>query len=425
MKTSLFALLTAAALALTTTTGYSQVPYSGPSNPASGFYGNPPPPVPVVPGLANSVPPPTIPSPPPMSTTAVPQPALPQPALPQPALPLPAAPLPSKTAASDPMMPAHRNEFTNMNFDVNVTNSVHDDPRPSGYWTIGGGVYFMTPYYTSNPAFFTGNATGTNFALTDFHQHMTVSPLAWVGYTWDNGWGIRGRWFQFSGNAQAGFTADANTTEVGIPTAGTFGITPGTLVAATNNLRLNAYDLEATNLWVLGRWSFLASAGVRYVHYSQDYQFIALDPVFGNTTASSGNNFNGAGPTLSVEMRRLIGFNDGPGDGTRVYLYASARGSLLYGASHQFATGSIGFSVSDPNFVASQTTVVPVGELEIGAEWTNTFGRLRFFAQAAFIGQAWCGGNNASAGIAGFEFGTGVLSNFGFVGGVVRAGINF
>lgn len=406
MKAKILSVASVAVIALNAMRGEAQPQYSGPgvSNPAAGYYASPPPPAPIPLGN-NGASLPSAPAPVGSNGTFPPTPA------PQPNGLMPLAT--SKGAA-----PSYSND------PITPNPAFQDEPYSRGFWSAGGGVYFMTPYFTANPAIYTVNSAGTTFGLTDFHQHMSVAPLAWLGYTWDNGWGIRARWFQFDSNAQAGLITDTTVASVGIPTLGTFTPSPGSVVSASSSLNMTVIDLEATSLWAVGRWTILASAGVRYAHFSQNYQFSVADPIFGLTSASSGNNFTGAGPTMSVELRRkMFDVDNSSAPSAGFFLYGSARGSLLFGSSHQFAVTP--FVIEDPNFFAGQATVISVAELEVGAEWACMVGRARLSVQAALTGQAWLGGNNSTAGIAAFEFGTGMTNNFGFLGGVVRAGISF
>lgn len=301
------------------------------------------------------------------------------------------------------------------------------DGGRNGYFTAGAGLYFLTPFATSNPAFNTTKTVAPNTTINhqqDFGETMNAAPLVWLGYTFDNGWGLRARWFDISYDAHAAFAGDG-TTIVSPPGSGLSSsllpVPVGSSVVASQATHLYALDFEATNNWVINRWSILTAAGVRYAHISQTYSMtmppattVALD---GNT-AWGGNSFNGAGPTLAIELRRQISDSD-------FFFYGSARGSLLFGSSHVNAV--VPAEIPDPVVTSQNSTiVVPVGELEIGAEWAHTFGRTRLFAQLAFVGQCWWGVGNAVQSMPlNFDDITTPGSNLGFIGGVARVGLSF
>jgi len=295
-----------------------------------------------------------------------------------------------------------------------------------GTWVVGGGVYYMAPFYNNNRAFttssttFAATGTATTTGLTNFNNKLQIAPLAFVGYSWDNGVGIRFRWFQFREDNSAGATLDGTTS---VSDALGNVMTPGpaakgTTVTASAHLYLSAYDLEATYTYACGKWLVIGAAGARYAQINQGYSANATDPAgVAIFNGGSNHNFNGFGPTVALEGHRQIcdlGFG----------VYASARASILFGSGHL----SNGFSVTaldDPTSVSnagSQVSVIPVGELEMGGEWTTCWRRFRFFAQVGVVGQIWWGTGNASEPTINSS---GSPSNLGFIGGVARAGITF
>ena len=85
-------------------------------------------------------------------------------------------------------------------------------PCSSGGWSVGGGYYIMQPFFSGNPAFFTQRTAGGAVVQHDLNSKLSVAPLAFLGYTWANGWGIRGRWFEFTGSGSASSTFGNSTT---------------------------------------------------------------------------------------------------------------------------------------------------------------------------------------------------------------------
>jgi len=304
---------------------------------------------------------------------------------------------------------------------------------PQGYWTAGGGLYYMRPSFGSNPAFFTskGVIAGTPIANTqqDFSQRLDVAPLAFVGYTFANGLGIRGRWFQYSTDGQASTTL--NGTQLVSPATGSLAFLtnpgPKSTVDASSNLKLSVYDLEATYVWGNEGFSLLIAGGARYATVRQNYQLNINDPAVPGVanSFSATHNFSGVGPTLALEVRKQI-------CNSCFALYGTARGSVLFGSGNQSSTVSATDTFGDVVAVSGsgqQTLVLPIGEIELGGEVAYVWGRYRFFGQLGVIGQIWWGAGNASQGL---DLSTGSAvsggnsnNNFGLIGGVVRAGINF
>ncbi len=302
-----------------------------------------------------------------------------------------------------------------------------------GFWNATGGLYFMQPFFSSNPAFITskllpsGNLSNRQ---QDMGQKISIAPLASVGYTWSSGLGIRARWFEFQGNGSARGSVDATGTV--FPPTGSLSPFSGILgpanINASSTLHLSVYDLEFTYLHGNECWSVLYGAGVRYATMNQSYQLDvtagAASPLPGPNTFNAYHNFGAAGPTFSLETRKQLG-------NSAFALYGSARGSILFGATSQNASQNFpgtltGFPVV--NGCNTGTLVLPVGEVELGAEWSQTCGRCRLFAQLGVVGQIWWGGGNASQSLylaTGPGNSSSQTNNFGFLGGVFRAGIDF
>src|SRR5262249_34448106 len=135
--------------------------------------------------------------------------------------------------------------------------------------------------------------------------------------------------------------------------------------------------------YMVGRWDFLLSAGVRLTHIDQAYN--AFVPVAGASTLLSGHSFHGIGPTLSVEARR--GFGD-----SGLFWYASARASVVFGSASQSAT----LPDQNVNALDHRDIGMPIGEVEIGLEYGFAVRCARLFGQIALVGQDWSGAGSAS-----------------------------
>jgi hypothetical protein len=194
---------------------------------------------------------------------------------------------------------------------------------------------------------------------------------------------------------------------------------------------MNVWDFEVTQDLMLCQSACTLSGGIRYAHLAQDYAAGSASafPFGGSTQIFDtldlllfSHNFNGAGPTFAVEGHRQLGH-------TTFALYGSVRGAVLFGSAHQRLfqgglehNGSIGTSLGA---VTDADSVLPVGELEVGAEYGHCFGPVRAFAQLAFVGQVWFGAGNASNSDGVFTNGSANSTNLGLVGLTVRAGVDF
>jgi hypothetical protein len=225
----------------------------------------------------------------------------------------------------------------------------------------------------------------------------------WLGYVTDSGLGARVRWWRFDQNVQACAVNDGATTitsaaprgidvvsephfPIAFFMAGTntfFLRDPGAVgekMALASNLKLDVWDFEATQEAEAGRWWLLFSAGARYAHLSQNYDATVIFHDFGpeSDALRSGHNFSGAGPTLALEARRPIG-------NTRFAVFGNVRGSLLFGEAtqrvyllhtYQWVFGTT-TALSQSRW--NHDTFLPVGEMELGAEYSQTFGWLGWF----------------------------------------------
>jgi Legionella pneumophila major outer membrane protein precursor len=305
------------------------------------------------------------------------------------------------------------------------------DMHGGGHFTAGAGLYCLQPYFQTNPAY--GSVRNSSVfresQQQDFHYGMHAEPLAWLGYVSESGLGARVRWWQF--NISSNAVVETAFRGPGVSSPPVLGVQDfssrgsNALAAFASDLHLNVWDIELSHDFTFGHCGCLLAGGVRYAHMAQDYA--AGIAYFGFETGAGvphdiltfAHNFNGAGPTIACEGHRALGQ-------TGLALYGSARGSTLFGSSHQRL-----FRVSDvvgPPFTQISTasaTVLPVGELEVGAEYGHCFGGLHAVAQVAFVGQVWFGAGNASNSDGVFTSGSGNSSNLGLVGLAVRAGVDF
>jgi hypothetical protein len=293
---------------------------------------------------------------------------------------------------------------------------------PPSVFRAGAGFYYLKPYFDTNPAYATTvDTAGTTQAVTttvqtNFDWGFRMAPLVWIEYVHHDLFGVRARWWQFDCTppdlaAQNQFSPGIVTTLVtsASPLGLGFISNPNGAGAGFNDtlqfqsgLRLNVYDFEITKeLRNPGAW-FALSAGVRYAELKQSYDaFLVSTPAVpgASTVAStllSDHEFHGAGATLSLDTGFCLG-------NTGLSLFCTGRGSLLYGLQRERARlttvttdplGAVTAQSLDPS--ASQDRVLPIGEIEIGAEYARNIGRCRFVLRTALANQIWFGAGNAA-----------------------------
>lgn len=283
---------------------------------------------------------------------------------------------------------------------------------------IEGGItgYLLRPYFQTNTAFSTettqigaGGFRSITTTSTDFNWDYEPAFAIWLGWTGERGFGARVRYF--------GFDQSSNSVNLQVQDAG--GAVPGgppvtrvipvfgpTFLAGGGNigtsdislgsdLRVQTWDFEATWSHRCGNWGCTLGAGVRIIHVAQD-SFAATTTTadvqgLGVVTESAlntfGHNFNGAGPTIDLDLAYTFG-SSGLG------LFANVRGSLLVGTERQTTTQSTLLPAA-PAFERSlvtntnRDTSLSVAEIELGVQYTRDMGRMRPFARAAVVNQTY------------------------------------
>jgi hypothetical protein len=295
------------------------------------------------------------------------------------------------------------------------------EPRCSCF-QAGVGIYYLKPYFDTNPAYARAvNNSSTTAATTattqeNFQWDYNVAPLVWLEFCSADCVGLRARFWRFDDSPAAPtvsnpFTTGTTATQVisayplgvGItsnPTGAAAGIDDQ--LAFRSSLQLEVYDLEVTKRFRPGPTTLAFSGGLRYARLSQTYDASLLstpavalaDTVRSDLTSS--HDFRGIGGTFAVDVTYPIGC-------CGVSLFAGARGSLLYGTGRESAslltvtTDALGASTSQALTASqSQDRLLPVGEIELGAEFAHRLGRGWWFLQTALVNQVWFGAGNAS-----------------------------
>jgi hypothetical protein len=356
-----------------------------------------------------------------------------------------------------------------------LTPQAGETLEPAGEWSGrhvegGAGLYFMRPFFESNPAYSASSSRYSNpyplplmppvlaslapsggvpanvqYTLQkDFSTDFEVAPRVWLGYVSPCGFGVRGRyWYYHEGSSETAVNAAGPEFTQSIVTSATVqglsvvsyregaqvpnGPEPVDILGFGRNLDMHVADLEVTRDTQAGSWYFLFSVGARYAHLTQHYNVFFASPNMPNIYADDLNSdvllsehtFSGAGPTAAIEVRRpaVFGFA----------LYAGARGSILFGTTEQqaslasfsyFATPTMLIPSRAANYssvCASHDDVLPVAELEAGFEWSHQWGRVRPFLQTGLVAQSWFGAGSASS----------TTGNFGLLGLSVLTGLDF
>lgn len=259
---------------------------------------------------------------------------------------------------------------------------------------VGGGVYILQPHWETNPAYaVVRDGTVVQIRQEDFNYNPDLTPVAWVSYTTNEGIGGRIRAWRLDQSASSFVVNDGNATynsaaPLGLQNGST---TAGDRLRFDSNLKISVVDLEGLQDINLGPWGLKVSGGIRYAHMSQSYTHVEAPIIPLVDSISSGHQFRGFGPTVALEARRQLGLGGVSG----LAVYGSARGALLFGTGKQDA-----FQMENNNLTTIASTsrddVIPITELELGAEFSRDLGQCRVYAQAALVGMVWFGDGNAA-----------------------------
>jgi hypothetical protein len=242
-------------------------------------------------------------------------------------------------------------------------------PYPSGL-TAGFEAVIAKPYFAVNSAARFGGGQATVPEKWEFD----MAPRAWLGYTLPGGMGGRFRYWQFDHHSLPQTLA-----------------LPGSEQLLQSRLTLQTFDVEWTQRGQLGGLIFNFAAGVRYAtidHASHNQLTIITAPPFETSAAHFIQEFHGGGPTLAIEMWRPFL--------ERFAFYGVARGSILFGRRHELADSQI--PGANLNVRNHHESLVPIGELQLGMQWTEALGRGVFFVRTGIEGQVWGDAGNITAG---------------------------
>lgn len=280
----------------------------------------------------------------------------------------------------------------------------------SGGITFTFGAYFIRPVWSDNPshAFSTQSYTqidqqGTFTRTTrynDFDFGHEFSPRIQLGYVACDGLGIRAGYQRFHA---AAFEQLSGTEDEIVFLTTRFdpsSSSPDLVLHSEARLRVENWELEVTQLVDLHRWQVTVAAGVRYTDVSQSFDGFAFDNGVLIERGTFGHRFNGVGPTVAAESRRPLG--------NGLALFANARGSLIFG--HAKANSFLIFEDEyEGRFITEEFTarndVLPIGELEIGAEFSRSTSLGNLFIRGGWYGAIYfdAGSSSSEEGNLGFH----------------------
>jgi hypothetical protein len=317
-----------------------------------------------------------------------------------------------------------------------------------------GGFFMVHTYFGQNPAFNITQGHGTKSATTTTHDieflDVNFGPKVLLGVESADGWGFRSYWWLIDEESEishltngdsTGRTVVQSTPAVGVPGFSS----PGTVAKAfkifhdkfdfRNRVVADDWVWEATKDFQWDCWSFLITGGARYTYISQSFVASRLNKGTGTLGTSkvtltqdsdeiiAGHNFGGVGPTILLELRRHIG-------DTGISLYGNARVSVIFGDETLTAfqqtiekakiTPKKGqpLTINTSKLFSGRTTdenTVPMGDFEVGVNYTRDAGRVRLFLDVGMVNQSWfdVGSATTQHGVLGF-FGLQVMAGFNF-----------
>src|SRR5262249_46563536 len=124
-----------------------------------------------------------------------------------------------------------------------------DEPRDQSLFTTqaqftaSGGVYLLHQLYNSDGAFTIATTAGKSARTVRFTHGMDAAPVVWRGAVADDGWGVRGRWFQLDADSRQSYTTLPGETVRGLTTLTTGQPALAGTVAANGTLAIRAADL--------------------------------------------------------------------------------------------------------------------------------------------------------------------------------------
>ncbi len=270
------------------------------------------------------------------------------------------------------------------------------DPWKGVY--AGAEAVFIAPMYNNNTSssltFADPGGVGsfTVSTATPGASNMGFAPRVWLGAAGENGWGVRGTFFELNNSATS--------------TTGTIG-TASFATGRSSLFNMYAIDAEVTKQIILPRSVALTSFGARNggIRHNENINVYGFAPTTGNVvsgSASTGSQFFGTGLTGATQWYRPMY----QGKYGNVGFYGMYRGSVLWGndqstTAQRAFVGTGAFARQDNLALGvSNANTMYVNEVQLGPQWSKTMPRWhnnRVFARFTLEYQNWSVNNGSTA----------------------------
>ena len=227
--------------------------------------------------------------------------------------------------------------------------------------------------------------------ITPFNWQARYTPRVELGYLAPSSNGLRARFWTFDQSLRrAAVDGGDGSLELAVHDDPDIEIdtSDGKFVDVRHSMDLNVLDLEITRQIQRANSRLLLSAGVRYVDMQQKYigNIVTAAALFDEGIRSI-HTFRGTGPTAAVDWVR-------PSDYEGLSLFASARGSLVFGESdlRQWVAGTANQLWEDSNDRVQHLDdddILAIGDLPVGFEFNQDLGRSSFYIRTALEYQYW------------------------------------
>ena len=268
-------------------------------------------------------------------------------------------------------------------------------------WTAGASLYYIKPYWETNPAYALvidnppEGETFDTYEQVDLDWDHLPAWDVWLKIVSDSGLGGRARYFRFDQQSKYTVVPSQSSDDrlilpspLGLPATANWAHFP---VRFSTGLDLQVVDFEATQVFNGDGWQWEAAGGLRWSRVEQDYLAIRETSVptieFPRLVR---HHFDGLGPTLALEGRRGLGHRG-------CMVYGKVRAAVLAGKTEEVAIdyqSSAGELENDGK--AARWDLLPVGELELGLRHAQCYGTVGTFCEFGLVGHVWFGAGNAS-----------------------------
>jgi len=238
---------------------------------------------------------------------------------------------------------------------------------------------FLATNLTNNRVFFDDTFGGLS-SDARFDYGFEAAPRVWVGREASNGWGIRGRYWQFDTEAHETLIDALDPINNDVD-GGLF----------QSSVEAYTVDLEVTRRMQRRCWDLLGSLGVRHGAISHRYLGQELDvsdtDIDDNDIFALGRRIDGTGISGGVVGRRPVGSGN-------LTLFWSMRGSALWG-DNKVSVLEVDVDDDDGDVGAADNRnndMLYIGEAQLGLEVTHDVQCLagaRVFLRSAFEYQIW------------------------------------